>query len=188
MKIRLIGLIGILAFAVSGCSPITVSEEQKKQIAAADSDFQNVLELKGRADSEIAQLRARFLSEKNIYESEVAVLRKDFQAKRAQFYSEVERLKAQLDPEREKIGADIAVLTEELKNKRKALQAIKGMLSQAKSIIEGKFSSQLSEQDKAQWAKRFESLSEEENKVSGEIASIKEKIYILKLKLRSLIQ
>jgi hypothetical protein len=178
----------IFLFAIAGCTPIAISEEQKRQIINSDADFQKILEIKNKADSEIADLRAKFLSEKNIYESNVAALRKDFETKRAQFYSDVEHIKVQLNPQREKISAEIAVLAEELKNKRKGLAAIKSMLNQAKAIIDGKFSSQLSDKDKSEWQKRFDSLIEEDSKVRQEIVLIKEKLYILKLKQRSLIQ
>jgi peptidoglycan hydrolase CwlO-like protein len=185
--IRLIGLIGLIGL-ISSCTPITVSEDQTRQILAADEDFKKVLEMKASLDAQLADLRSQFLSERNIYESKVASLRQEFEAKRTQFYSQTEQIKQQLNPQREKIRSQIAILEEELRNSLKGLRAVKGMLKQAKDIIEGKISQDFSPPDKQVWQKRFDSLTEEAAKASQEIAVIKEKLYILKLKLRSLIQ
>ena len=173
---------------VSGCTPITVSEEQKREILASDEGFKKALELKGDLDAQLRDLRSQFLSQRNIYESKAAALRQEFQAKKAQFYSQTEQIKQKLNPEREKIKTQIAVVAEELRNRLKGLQAVKGMLKQAKDIVEGKISRDFSQEEREEWRKRFDFLTEESVKASKEIAVIKEKLYILKLKLRSLIQ
>lgn len=181
-------VIAVLAFFISGCTPITVSEEQKKQILAVDPDFKKSLELKDALDVQLADLRSGFLSEKNIYESKAAALRREFEAKRAQFYVAVQQIKSQLDPQRGKLNTQIAILGEELKDRLKSQRAIQSMLKQAKAVIEGKFSRSISEEDKIEWQKRFESMSKESESIAQEIALIKEKLHTLKLKYRSLIQ
>lgn len=178
----------LLAMTLLGCSPISVSEEQKKQIVSSDPAFENVLAAKSQYDAALADLRGKFLLDKNNYESEAALLRKEFQAKRAQFYKEAQQVKAQLDPQREKIKSELAILTVDYKNKLKSARAIKDMLNQAKAITDGKLGTNLSEKDKDQWRKRFDSLAEEYSKVTQEVVYLKDKINILQLKYRSLIQ
>jgi len=178
----------LLVMMLLGCSPISVSDEQKKQVVAADPSFEKVLQEKSEYDSVMASLRVKFLSEKNTYEAKVSALRREFEAKRTQFYAQTRDIKLQLEPQREKIKSDLAIVTEELKNKLKNQKAIKDMLNQAKSIIEGKLSSGLSEKDRLEWHDRFNVLTEEYSKVSQETDSLREKINILKLKHRSLIQ
>lgn len=177
-----------LLIAIFGCTPITISEEQKKHILAVDPDFEKTLELKSEFDNQLAGRRAQFLSEKNIYESKIAALRREFEAKKANFYSQAQQVKSQLEPQREKIRQEIAVVSEELRNKMKSLGATKNMLKQAKSLLEGKFSQGIPEEDKLEWQKRFDSLTEESKKINQEAALFKERLYVLKLKQRSLIQ
>ena len=178
----------VLLVLISGCTPITVSEEQKNQILASDEGFKNVLEMKDDLDAQLKDLRSQFLSQRNIYESKVLTLRQEFGAKKAQFYSQTDQIKQKLNPQREKISAQIAALEEELRNRLKGLKAVKGMLKQAKDIVEGKISQDFSQEDKEEWRKRFDFLTEESVKASKEISGLKEKLYILKLKMRSLIQ
>jgi len=171
-----------------GCSPISVSEEQKKQIIAVDPSFEKTLLLKSQYDAQLLELRTRFLLDKNNYESKVAMLRKDFETKRAQFYTDSANIKSQLYPQRDKIKSELLMFTVDYKNKLKAQNAIKDMLSQAKAITSGKLGTNLSEKDKEEWSKRFDSLTEEYAKITQEAVSLREKINILKLKHRSLIQ
>jgi len=178
----------LLAMTLFGCSPISVSEEQKKQIVAADSSFEKELLLKSQYDAQLSGLRARFLIEKNNYESRVAALRRDFEAKKAQFYSESASVKSQLNPQREKIKSKLLILTGDYKNKLKAQKAIKDILNQAKAITSGKLGTNLSEKDKQEWSQRLDSLAEEYANITQEVVSLKDKLNILKLKYRSLIQ
>ena len=183
-----IWILSFVILSISGCAPISVSDEQKKQIVAADPAFEKVLKAKSVYDAQTADLRQKFLSDKNMFEAKIAALRSEFEAKKAQFYKEQRQIKAQLDPEREKIRIDVDILSEDYRNKLKSQKAIMGMLSEAKSITEGKFGSNLSSKEKAEWAKRFESLNEEYSRITQEVDSAKEKLNILKLKQRSLIQ
>jgi len=178
----------LLLIVVSGCTPIAISENQKKQLLSYDPDFQKVLDVKSKLDVQLANLRAEFLSEKNIYESKVAALRNEFETRRAKFYTATQQIKSQLNSEREKIKLAITEMSEQLKDKNKNLKAVKDMFRQSKAIVEGKFGSNLEEKDKLEWQKRYESLSEESAVLAKEIADIKEKLYTLKLKQRSLIQ
>ncbi len=177
-----------LVVAISGCAPIAVSEDQKKQILTADPDFQKILDMKSKLDNQLISLRAEFLSEKDIYESKITALRKEYESDRAKFYAQTQDVKSKLNPEREKIKLDIAVFEEQLKNKNKGLRVIEDMLGQSKAIIENKFNSGLSEKDKLDWHKRYDSLIAESTATKQEIAKLKEKLYILKLKQRSIIQ
>lgn len=177
-----------LLIAVFGCTPITITEEQERHILAVDPDFEKTLELKSESDNQLAELRAQFSCEKNIYESKMAALRREFEAKRAAFYSQTQRVKAQLEPQREKIRQEIAAVSEELRNKMKSLGTTKNMLKQAKSLLDGKFSQGIPEKDKLEWQKRFDSLTEESKNINQEAALLKERLYVLKLKQRSLIQ
>jgi len=165
-----------------------VSDDQKKQIIAADPAFEKVLQAKTLYDAQIADLRQKFLSDKNAFESKIASLRREFEMKKAQFYSQERQVKAQLDPQREKIKIDVAILSEDYRNKLKSQKAIRSMLSEAKSITTGKFGSNLSAKEKDEWSKRLESMDEEYNKITQEVDSAKEKLNVLKLKQRSLIQ
>lgn len=166
----------LLAMTLFGCAPISVSDEQKKQIIAADPAFEKVLQAKSVYDAQLVILRQK-----------LAAARREFEAKRSQFYSQAQQIKAQLDPQREKIKTEVAILNEDYKNKVKSQRVIRGMLAQAKSIAEGKFNN-LSVKEKEEWSKRLDSLSEEYNKITQEVDSAKEKLYIFKLKQRSLIQ
>jgi len=178
----------LLFITVSGCSPITISEDQRKQLLSYDPDFQKILDVKNKLDVQLADLRAEFLSEKNIYESKAAALRNEFETKRTRFYTITQQIKSQLNLEREKIKLAITNMSEQLKDKNKNIKAVQDMFRQSKSIMEGKFGGNLQEKDKLEWQKRYESLSEESAVLAKEISDIKEKLYILKLKQRSLIQ
>ena len=167
----------LLLILLSGCSPISVSDEQRKEIISADPAFENVLKAKNNYDTQLAELRQK-----------LAAARREFELKRTQFYSQAQQIKALLDPQREKIKAELAVLYEDYRNKLKSQKAIKGMLAQAKSITEGKFGANLTGREKEEWSKRFGLLNEEYDKIAQEVKSAEEKIYILKLKQRSLIQ
>jgi len=173
---------------VCGCSPISITEEQKKQLISADPVFEKTLEAKAEFDSQIAELRARFSGEKSIYESKAAMLRREFEARRAQFYSDVNQIKSYLSPQRKKIKVEFDIVTEDYKNKLRNQKAVRDMLNQAKSIVDGKISATLSPKDKDEWRKRYDSLSQEYDTITREVSLLKEKLYILKLKQRSLIQ
>jgi len=173
---------------VCGCSPISITEEQKKQLISADPVFEKTLEAKAEFDSQIAELRARFSGEKSIYESKAAMLRREFEARRAQFYSDVNQIKSYLSPQRKKIKVELDIVTEDYKNKLRNQKAVRDMLNQAKSIVDGKISATLSPKDKDEWRKRYDSLSQEYDTITREVSLLKEKLYILKLKQRSLIQ
>lgn len=183
----IIALIPIIIFA-SGCSPISVSDEQKKQIVAADPSFEKTLILKNQYDSQLSDIRTKFLIDKNSYESRVAALRKDFEVKRTQFYADAANIKSQLNPQRDKLKSELLILTEDYRNKSKAQKAIKDMLNQAKAITSGKLGTNLAEKDKAEWNKRLDSLTEEYSSITQEVVSLRDKLNILKLKHRSLIQ
>ena len=80
------------------------------------------------------------------------------------------------------------ILTGDYKNKLKAQKAIKDILNQAKAITSGKLGTNLSEKDKQEWSQRLDSLAEEYANITQEVVSLKDKLNILKLKYRSLIQ
>lgn len=178
----------LLAMTLFGCSPISVSEDQRKQIISSDPAFEKVLLSKSQYDAVLADLRGKFLSDKNNYESKVSMLRKEFEARKAQFYSQAQQIKSQLKPEREKIKSELEILIVDYKNKLKNQKAIKGMLNQSKAIASGKLGANLSDKDKDEWLKRLDSLTEEYSEITQEVTSLRDKINILKLKQRSLIQ
>jgi ABC-type Fe3+/spermidine/putrescine transport system ATPase subunit len=178
----------IFLTVASGCAPISVSDEQKKQIIAVDPSFEKVLQAKSVYDAQITDLRQKFLSDKNLFESKITALRNEFEMKKSQFYTQERQVKAQLDPQRERIKIDVSILSDDYRSKIKSQRAIRSMLLEAKSITEGKSGSNLSAKEKGEWSKRLESLNEEYKRITQEVDSAKEKLNILKLKQRSLIQ
>ena len=176
----------ILMIVLSGCGPLSINDQQKKKILAVDPDFQKVLDIKNTIDLQMQNFKTQFLSEKNIYELKLRALRGEFQTKRANFNSQTQEIKRQLGPYRQKIDREITLITKEFNNKRKSCQTIQNMLNQAKSIMEGKNNYTLLEEDKIQWQQRLNSLAQEFKAVNQEIALIKERLYILKLKQRLL--
>ena len=112
----------------------------------------------------------------------------EFEAKKAQFYSHASQIKSQLEPEREKIKSELAILIVDYKNKLRNQKAINDMLNQSKAIASGKLGANLSDKDKDEWLKRLDSLAEEYSEITQEVTSLKDRINILKLKQRSLIQ
>jgi len=179
----------IVPLVAMGCQypfEFRTQKEIRDEVLDRDPLFASLLDKKSGIDEKIKGLREELGIKKGEINSKVLVLKQELSFSRQQTDSRIKELDAQLTPYREELKQKIQELVIELKLKESSVSAANKMaLKLEKMVAQGSTSESLAK-EAPKWQNKIASLRSQIQELETGIVSIREKIRLIRLKLRLL--
>jgi len=179
----------IVPLAATGCQypfEFRTQEEIRDEVLDRDPLFASLLDKKSGIDEKIKGLREEISIKKGEINSKVLVLKQELNVFRQQTDSRIKELDAQLSPYREELKQKIQELVIELKLKESSASAANKMALKLEKIVEQGSTSESLAKEAPKWQNKITSLRSQIQELETELASIRQKINLIRLKLRLL--
>ncbi len=158
--------------------------EIREEVLADDPSFSSILKQKAELDENIAGLKSDLSSKENAVNAKILALKRDFASEKDKILNRIKELDRQFDPYRLEMKQKIMELSAELKLKESSLSATNRMVSKLKKLVEQNSGSEDMKADISKWQVKIEAQSRTAEALRQEIADLRKKIRIVRLKLK----
>jgi len=170
----------LLVGLAAGCSPVN-REELEKEVLNKDPEFETVLDKHRELSNRIQTYERELALRRSTVEKSIMQLRKDLADTAASVRVKTAEVKARMDPDRKRLELALAKAGEELKTKRAQRASLGVQIAQLKKATQG--AAGVGEQERARQEAKMEEMLKDAKRLDSEMASLKEHVRLLKIKL-----
>ncbi|MDD5504345.1 MAG: hypothetical protein PHV77_03400 [Candidatus Omnitrophica bacterium] len=179
----------IVIMLVSGCQypfELKPDSEIRQEVLEFDPDFEQALQKRAKLDEEIALLRSKQQLNASQIETKILSLKDELRSSKRDISSQILSLNAQLDPQRSEIKRSIMELSTELRLKQSSFSAVRKMILDL-NRLNGKDSVQDQPSgDSSRLREKISAHQEQADTLMRDISVLREKIRLLRFKLKLL--
>ncbi len=186
MFYRLVILVTLLVF-LSGCQyPFEFRSETeiREEVLEQDPSFGAILKHKAEMDEQIGELKSELNTKVNEIDSKVLTLKRELSSTRDQINTKIVELNQQLDPDRIELKQHLMELTSELKLRESSLSATNKMIARLNKLIKQSSLDENMADEVSKWQDKIGLLVQQARAFESDIISTREKIKLLRLKLK----
>jgi chromosome segregation ATPase len=179
----------ILAVLIYGCQyPFELRPESEiiQEVIEQDPSFKEALDKKSELDEKISALSEELNLKAVNVKSKIGSLKREFRDYKQDISSRIESVNSQLDPQRSSISQKITELSSELNLKQSSLSATNRMIADLKKLIQQRASPDADAEDVSRLQDRIDSQVHQAELLKQDIACLRDKIRLERLKLRLL--
>ncbi len=171
---RPIAILLLAAGSMAGCAPPVNREQLTKEVVSKDPDFGAVLEKHRELSNRIQTYQRELEVRRSTVEKNIAPLRKGLAGAPAAVRVKIDEVKARMEPDRKQLELALATAGAELKAKRAQRASLGNQISQLKKSMQASAAGQDT---------RLNDMLHEAGRLDQEMASLKEHVRLLKIKL-----
>ena len=160
--------------SMAGCAPPVNREKLSKEVVSKDPDFGAVLEKRQELSNRIQTYQRELEVRRSTAEKSITQLRKDLADTAASVRIKIDEVKKRIEPDRKRIELALAMAGEELKAKRAQRASLGNQISQLKKSVQTGAAGQDA---------RLNDMLHDAGRLDQEMASLKEHVRLLKIKL-----
>jgi hypothetical protein len=174
-------LVALIA-GVAGCAPPATREQLAKEVVAQDPDFAAVIQKHKDIASRIQTYDRELALKRSTVENAIQQLRADLAGATTGIKLKINETKKRMEPDRQRLETALARASQELKTKRSQRAALGREISQYRKSVSSARTGPTPE-DRRRHEERLEEMLRDAKRFDMELASLKEHVRLLKIKL-----
>ena len=177
---------GLLSFALllEGCTGDLKGMEE--EILAHDSSFQKTIDQRDSTQRQLDADKASYIQKNQEIESRMTALKEKKAEIKADHLATLEKIKRQIYPKKRSLQQDLMNLQRRLKEKQIEVRNITKDIDEVNALVKKDDRLSLTREEIQAWSKRLSTLVERKNRMEKEIAALRKKIRITRLKIKVL--
>jgi len=172
------------ALLLEGCTGDL--KEMEKEILAYDSSFQKTIDQRDSTQKQLDAEKASYIQKNQEIESRITALKEKKAEVKADHLATLEKIKRQIYPKKRSQQQDLMNLQRRLKERQIEVRNITKDIEEVNALVKKDDRLSLTREEIQAWSKRLSSLVERKSGMEKEIAVLRNKIRITRLKIKVL--
>lgn len=171
----------VLLAGLAGCTP-TNHEELAKAVVKSDPDFKAVLDKHRELSNRIETYERELTLKRTTVEHQITQMRQDLATATANVRARIDEVKKRMEPDRQRLALALAMASEELQAKRQQRASLGRSIARLRKALK-QSGAGWSAQDVKKQQSQIDEMTTDTKRLDQEMASLKEHLRLLKIKL-----
>jgi chromosome segregation ATPase len=175
----------LVAFLVglASCGPPARREALVKEVLTVDPEFSQILDKHQETRNRIETFKRELALKRSTIDHSIQQLRKELATAVLNARQKTEEAKKRMEPDHARLTLGLSIASEELKAKRLQRSSLGRQIAQLRKTLKGDAGATWTPQERSHREAQLEELLKDTQRIDQEIASLREHVRLLKLKL-----